>query len=113
MAYGMSYDEYWHGDIYLPLTYIRAHRERMKIENELAYLHGAYQFEAIGRALSNAFAEKGTRPIPYLDKPFPLYGESEERDDYDEDHEEEVKRAMARMQNLVMIGKNMESNKPQ
>lgn len=76
MVYGMTYDEFWHGDVYRALFYKKAYTERMKIQSELNdynfWLQGMYVYEAICDAspIYHAFAKKGTKPLPYSSEPY-------------------------------------------
>ena len=79
LMYGMTYDQYWHGDPKLVIYYREAHRLRMKEQNEILWLQGQYIHEAFAVVLSNAFANKGTPPKRYAKKPYPLYQSEQER----------------------------------
>ena len=76
MVYGMTYDEFWHGDVYRALFYRKAYEERMKIQTELNdynfWLQGMYVYEAICDAspIFHTFAKKGTKPLPYSNEPY-------------------------------------------
>lgn len=76
MVYGMTYDEFWHGDVYRALFYRKAYRERMRIQSELNdynfWLQGMYFYEAVCDAspIYHDFAKKGTKPLPYPNEPY-------------------------------------------
>ena len=68
----MTEDEFWEG---LPiLAKIYKHKYELQIEkqNEFAWLQGMYVYEAVGVALSNAFAKKGSKIAKYPEQPFRL-----------------------------------------
>ena len=107
MSLGMTRDEYWHGDIFAPLDYVEADRHRLEAANRLAHLQGAYIFDAIGAALVNAFAKEGSSPTPYREKPFELNGCKKSDGEDEEERQNELDQVKARMENMVMLGKNM------
>lgn len=110
MSYGMSYDEYWHGDIDLPEYYIMAHRERMRHENKRAHLEGAYTFVALSRSLHNAFRKPEDEAIPYLEEPFDIFGDKPQETE-EERKERELKEAQKRMDEIFAYGKLVASVK--
>lgn len=114
LAIGMSYDEYWRGDPYLVLDYIEAENLRRKRQNEVAWLHGLYTYEALCcvSPLLHAFASKGTKAIRYPDKPYGLFGTEEERhketeEEREEREEQEAVRARAYMYNMMRALKDV------
>lgn len=64
--------EYWEGDPYLVRLYERAHEIIREQANHNAWLQGAYVYDAICAAspVLHAFAKEGTKPMPYLKKPY-------------------------------------------
>lgn len=111
LAMGMSYDEYWNGDIDL----IKIYRSKSKIENERtnynAWLHGRYVYDAlvaVAPAL-NAFSKK-PKPIDYLSEPYKManinYDDSRLQEDTKEIHKSAVMfEQFANMYNKSHIGK--------
>ena len=73
MSIGMSYEEFWEGDVALPTFYLEAHK--MKVEQEYeqldyaAWLNGVYARRAYEVVIANAFSKKGTPPQKYYEKP--------------------------------------------
>lgn len=92
MVYGMTYDEFWHGDVYRALFYKKAYKMRIKMQSELNdynfWLQGLYFYEAICDAapIFNPYAKKGTKPLPYSNEP---YGEKRKKEN--ELTEQEIK----------------------
>lgn len=72
MAMGVSYHEFWHGDYTQLQFYLEAHKLRTEQENYNAWLQGAYIYEALCAVspVLHAYAKSGTKPHPYLDKPY-------------------------------------------
>ena len=57
MAYGMSYNDYWYGDPWMARAYAQAYLLKRKIDNETAWIHGAYVHIALSAALTTAFSK--------------------------------------------------------
>ena len=57
MAYGMSYHDYWHGDPWMVRAYAQAYLMKRKIDNETAWISGAYFYIAVSTALATAFSK--------------------------------------------------------
>lgn len=72
MSYGMSYDEFWHGAAYMTKFYRESNKLRLKQQDENNWMLGMYVYEAIMDCspILHAFSKKGTKPLPYADKPF-------------------------------------------
>lgn len=72
-VYGMTYEQFWFGDPWIAASYRRAYVARRKEENLRDWLQGAYYYNAVSTALSNAFRKKGQSPINYLEEPFQIF----------------------------------------
>lgn len=74
LSIGMTYELYWYGDVWLTKAYREANRLRMQQANSNFHLQGAYFYEALLDAspILHAFAPKGTKPIEYTSKPYPM-----------------------------------------
>lgn len=72
LSIGMSYDEFWNGDVELAKFYREAEKLRQERHNREAWLQGAYVYEAVCDAspLFHDFAKRGTKPIPYREEPY-------------------------------------------
>ena len=79
LAIGMTYDEYWNGDVELTNYYRKAWKLKQKFKNQELWLQGAYMYEALLDAspMLHAFADKNTKPIPYRDEPYDIFGEQD------------------------------------
>lgn len=71
MAMGMSYDDFWHGDVRMVKAYRQAYRLKKQIRNTEQYMMGMYVYHAICDA-SPLFAFKPQDPVRYLEEPFPI-----------------------------------------
>lgn len=101
MVYGMTYDEYWHGDPYRALFYRRSYELKMERDSENAnfanWRQGLYFYEALCcvSPILQAFAKKGTKPLPYSSKP---YGTDKDNEVDKEPTEQEIKNERMRAQ---------------
>ena len=71
IAIGMSYQQYWEDDPTIAKYYLKAYKiEEERIEWILWKL-GVYGYEALCDVspVLHAFAKKGTKPLPFADKP--------------------------------------------
>lgn len=74
MSIGMSYDEFWTGDVALVRAYRKADELKRRRLNETLWLQGMYIYEALCDVspIFHAFAKKGTKPSPYPKEPYPI-----------------------------------------
>lgn len=72
MSMGVPYGEYWHGDYTQLAHYRQAFELQRERVNHDAWLQGAYVYDAICAVspVLNAFAKRGTKPLPYHKEPY-------------------------------------------
>ena len=89
----MSYDEYWYGETWRVHDYIEAQKFRLEQREHELWLQGLYTFNALQSALSVSefFRSKGSRPIPYPQKPHGVW----ERKNPEIEAQKEAQRAEA------------------
>ena len=82
LSIGMTPEQFWDGDVDLVKFYRKAYEYKKQEWNTQAYLNGLYTYEAILRAspVLHAFAKRGTKPLPYRDKPIELATTKEQVD---------------------------------
>ena len=92
MGYGMTYDEFWHGDAYRTKYYYEAYKIQMKHKDEEFWMQGMYIYDALCRVspILHAFSKSGTKPLPYPDKP---YTTTFDENKTEEDKQKEVENA--------------------
>lgn len=92
MSFGMSYDEFWYGSPYRAMFYRNSHKLKVKQKNEEMWMQGMYIYEALCDVspILHAFSKKGTKPLPYPDKPF---GTNVDEKETEIDKEQEVQNA--------------------
>ena len=74
MSIGMSYDEFWDGDVSRVKAYRTANELRDKRRNQELWLQGMYFYEALcdASALFRFTMKKTIKPEPYLKEPYPI-----------------------------------------
>lgn len=74
LSIGMSWEQFWHGDVEMARFYRQAHEMQLKQKNFELWLQGRYVYEAIGDMVPvlHAFAKEGSTPAPYPREPYPL-----------------------------------------
>ena len=74
LSIGMTPEQYWDGDPSLAKYYRQADELTRKRKNQALWLQGMYIYEALCNVapVLQAFAKKGTKPIPYPDHPYSL-----------------------------------------
>ena len=75
MSIGMSYDEFWNGDVSKVKAYRKAYELQEKRRNQELWLQGMYFYEALCDAspLFRFSMKKGIiKPEPYLKEPYPI-----------------------------------------
>ena len=72
MSYGMSYDEFWYKSPYRSKFYLDSHKLKIKQQDEYMWIQGMYIYEALCKVspILHAFSKKGTKPLPYSNKPY-------------------------------------------
>lgn len=80
MSIGMSYDEFWYGDCWVASYYREAWKLKKQQLNEQFWLQGVYIYEALidVAPILHAFTKKGTKPLPFPEKPYDLYKDSKQ-----------------------------------
>lgn len=83
-----------------------AERRRIERTNYNFWLQGRYFYDALCGAspVFRDFVKRGTRPAPYLEKPYPLFKE-EKSEKAEKDEEAEVNFARMYMLQMVRAGK--------
>ena len=110
MAIGMTYDEYWHGDVLMARAFYKADRIKQQIINSEAWLYGAYNHRALMASVGNMFLKKGAKPFEYPEEPIGMKREETETE-ASEREDREMAYAKAYMANMCRAGKNWGKNK--
>lgn len=81
---GMTYDQFWDGDVSAHKAYLKAEKLRVKDMNRMLWLQGMYVYEAVGDLAPYFKAFSKARPKPYPDKPYDLFDEDRKRREEEE-----------------------------
>lgn len=82
LAMGMTYDQYWDGDVHAHKAYRKAEKLRQKDMNQRAWLQGMYFYEALMDAAPAIKAFCKARARPYRNAPYDF--DEEERKEREE-----------------------------
>lgn len=96
LSIGMTFDQYWNDDCALTVHYRKAHELRTKRKNHEMWLQGLYVYDALCSVspILQAFAKKGTKPLPYPELPYPI-SDKEAKEREEERQRANRKKAMA------------------
>lgn len=75
MSIGMSYDDFWNGDVSMAGAYRKAQELRDRRKNQELWLQGMYIYEALCDVspLFRFTMKSGTiEPLPYVKEPYPI-----------------------------------------
>lgn len=99
MSYGMSYKDFWFGPAFMTQFYRDANKLRIRQQDENNWMIGMYVYEALCDCspVLHAFSKKGTKPLPYPDKPF-LMDKLREKTEAEKEQERENERLKAIVQ---------------
>lgn len=106
MAIGMTYEQYWYGDVHMVRAFYEANKLRQKQIAEKAWLYGFYTLLALRATVGNMFLKKGTQPNEYPVKPFEDETEQTEQPKTAEQEEQESIFALAYMSSMVQAGQS-------
>ena len=109
LSLGMTYEEFWEGDISLPKFYREAEKLRVKRacedDNFQCWLQGLYVYEAVSCAIGNALRKENTPQIKYLDKPLEIFKDEKQksRKDIEEEREKASIKVQLQMNNWIKM----------
>lgn len=88
MSYGMTYEQFWDGDVDMHREFRRAHKLRISEANTMAWLQGRYFYDALCAVspIIRAFS-KARKPSEYHKKPFDIFEEERRRSEEKEARE--------------------------
>ena len=76
MAMGMTYEQFWDGDVRLVKAYREADAIRRRRKNEELWLEGVYMAEALSATVGNMFSKGNKHQYP--SEPIPITVEEQE-----------------------------------
>ena len=106
LSIGMTYEQYWNDDCMLAQYYREADKLRQERANQVAWLQGMYFYDALLRVspVLAAFAPKGTKPMAYINEPYPM-SQKDILETGRKQEEKEKAEVMAKM-NAFMVANN-------
>ena len=110
MAMGMSYEQFWDGDVSAHRCFREAKKLRMIEQNQMAWLQGMYIYEAIGCLAPALKAFAKGRPKPYPKQPYDLF-EEERKAREEREERERYERIKAKVAAFAARKKQQESEK--
>lgn len=110
MAIGMTYEQYWYGDVWLVEAFREADRLKQERANHEFWLQGMYFFDGTSRAVANVMRKKGSAPEEYPAEPYSLFRKEKTEEEKERDAEQERVAAKLYMQNMVRAGKTWGKN---
>lgn len=98
MAYGMEYNDFWYGDAYLTKFYRESHKLKVKQKDEELWMQGMYIYEALCDVspILHAFSKKGTKPLPFSEKPY-LFNSEQLKSEEEKEQEKKNAELIARL----------------
>lgn len=107
MSIGMTWDQYWYGDVRMTDTFQKAHKIQLEKQNQLLWLQGRYVFDAICAVapILVTMPKKGAQILPYPEFQ-PLFQEEMTKKEQEEQEEKERLQAKLYMQQMMRAGKN-------
>lgn len=104
MSYGMSYHDFWYGPAFMTTFYKDAHKLRIRQQDENNWMLGMYVYEAIldCSPILHAFSKRGTKPLPYAEKPY-LLDKLETKTKAEIEKEKEQERENERLKFIVQM----------
>ena len=111
LSIGMTPDQYWDGDPSLTRYYCKAHELQRKRRNEDLWLQGMYIYEALCDVspIFNAFAKRGTKPLPYTDRPYSITQDDREEERKLKEQRDREKAKQYMLGKMAKINKAFES----
>lgn len=70
----MTYDQYWYGDPWMARAFAQAYLLKRKVDNENAWIQGAYFSNALAATLTTAFSKKRK---DYVKQPLDFFPKTE------------------------------------
>ena len=102
MAMGMTYEQFWDGDTSAHKMFRRAKKLRLTEQNEIAWVHGLYIYNAMLCVAPYVKAFSKAKPKPYINEPFDIWEEDRKRKE-DLEAKKKFERMMAKMESFAKM----------
>ena len=102
LSIGMTYEQFWEGDVTLVKHYRRADELKVERRNQELWLQGLYIYEALCDVapIMHAMAKKGTKARPYPEEPYAITEKQRRR--ANEEKERKIAEKGKRMMEMFM-----------
>ena len=84
IAYGMTYEQFWDGDVSAHKAYREAEKIRIRKRNQEMWLQGMYVYEALLDVAQYNKAFSKSKPRPYVKEPYDLFEDDRKRREEEE-----------------------------
>lgn len=78
LQYGMTYDQYWHGDPWIARAFRKKWRLEQEEENKREWRQGLYIYDAVSTAIHNNFVQG--QKLSYIEEPIRIFPMTEEEE---------------------------------
>lgn len=75
MSIGMSYDDFWNGDVCMVRAFRKAYELKRRQQNEALWMQGRYVLDALMATVVNMFSDKSAEKNEYPSEPYPVTAE--------------------------------------
>lgn len=107
MSIGMTYDQYWYGDVRMVEAFREADRLRKEQMNYELWLQGLYVFDAVSCAVQNGNRTKQSDPISkYAEQPYEIFKKEPTKEEREAQEKAERLQAKLYMQQMMRAGKH-------
>lgn len=84
MSYGMTYEQFWDGDVSAHKAFREAHKLRIKEQNAMMHIQATYIYEALCDASSLFRGMKPSKPQVFRKEPYDIFAEDAARREEEE-----------------------------
>lgn len=110
MAMGMTYDQFWDGEVAAHKCFREAKKIRLSEQNQMAWLQGMYVYEAIADLAPALKAFAKGKAKPYAKEPYDLF-EDERKAREEREERERYERIKAKVAEFAAKRKQLNSQK--
>ncbi|WP_160665100.1 hypothetical protein [Colidextribacter sp. OB.20] len=107
LSIGMTWDQYWYGDVRMTWALREAHNLRLEQQNQMLWLQGQYFYSVLGSFVPVLVTvpKKNAKVLPYPELR-PLFPKGPTPEELEEQEKQESLRAELYMRQMVQAGKN-------